>query len=168
MTVSERPGGPLAAPIYLDSSALAKLYLPEPGSDILNGMLEGRDDLVISDLAVTEVVSALARRRREGQIDAGFVRRVQREILQHVAAGVYRSVELAATIHREAERLLLHLARVPLRAADALHLALALGSGARAVATYDQRMGDAARALSLALVPDPAPGPHPSPGRMRR
>lgn len=56
-------------PLYLDASALVKIYMPEPGSDELDAALQGRDDLVISDLAVTEVISALTRRRREG----GFV-----------------------------------------------------------------------------------------------
>jgi hypothetical protein len=45
---------------------LIKLYLPEPGSDEFNRMVEGRDDLLVSDLTGTEVASALARRLREG------------------------------------------------------------------------------------------------------
>ena len=39
-----------------------KLYLPEPGSDELNRLVEGRVDLLVSDLAVTEAASALQRR----------------------------------------------------------------------------------------------------------
>ena len=49
-----------AGGLYLDASALAKLYVTEPGSDVLDDALRGRGDLMVSDLAVTEVVSAFA------------------------------------------------------------------------------------------------------------
>ena len=42
-----------------------KLYAPEPGSEELNAVLEGRDDVFVSDLAVTEIVSAVARAARQ-------------------------------------------------------------------------------------------------------
>ena len=54
-----------AGPLYCDASALAKLVLPETGSDELDAAVAGRDDLLVSDLAVTEVASALGRRVRE-------------------------------------------------------------------------------------------------------
>jgi hypothetical protein len=50
----------LPGPLYCDTSALLKLFLPEPGSDAFNEVVEGRDDVLVSDLAVTEIVSALA------------------------------------------------------------------------------------------------------------
>lgn len=54
-------GSALPGPLYCDTSALVKLYVPESGSDELNRTVEGRDDLLVSDLAVTEIVSALSR-----------------------------------------------------------------------------------------------------------
>ena len=76
-TGSEREAAP-AGPLYVDASALVKLYLPEPESDDLNRALSGRRDLVGSDMAVTEIVSSLARRRRKGEIDVAAVARLHR------------------------------------------------------------------------------------------
>ena len=66
----------LPGPVYFDSSALIKLYVPEPGSDELNRSVEGRNDLLVSDLALTEVVSAVARRLREGGLTLAIARRL--------------------------------------------------------------------------------------------
>ena len=57
-----------------------------------------------------------------------------------------RILDLTPESHREAERLLLAAKRttLPLRAADALHLALAIQAGARGIVTFDLRMARAA------------------------
>ena len=75
-------------PLYCDASALLKLYFPESGSDELNRLLEGREDLVASDLAVTEIVSALARRAREDALGWTEASRVHRAILSALDGGV--------------------------------------------------------------------------------
>ncbi|MFN7940095.1 MAG: type II toxin-antitoxin system VapC family toxin [Thermoanaerobaculia bacterium] len=147
---------PLAGPLYCDASALAKLFLPEEGSTELNSRLFGRDDVLIADLALTEVASALGRRAREGGLRDAAARRIYRRILATLADGAFRRVDLLSSTHREAERLLLASDRAPLRAADALHLALALGAGAGTVLTYDRVLARAARAQSLAVWPEVA------------
>jgi uncharacterized protein len=144
---------PLVGPLYCDASALAKLFLPEAGSAELNARLADRDDVLVSDLALTEVASALARRARESALPAAAARRVYRKILATVADGAFRRVDLLASIHRDAERLLLASERLPLRAADALHLALALGAGAGTLLTYDRVVERAAAAQGLAVFP---------------
>lgn len=154
MATASNPDVPeVAGPLYFDASALIKLYLPEPESDALNRVVEGRRDAIVSDLAVTEIVSSLCRRRREGAVNTQVVDRLRRQILSHFDSGVYRRVELLPEIHREAERLLVSIERVPLRAADALHLALALSGAAASVLTFDRRLADAARALGLNIFP---------------
>ena len=65
-------------------------YLPEPGSDEFNRTVEGRVDLLVSDLVVTEVVSALARRLRQGAPTREVARRVQHAIVGRLDDGVYR------------------------------------------------------------------------------
>ncbi|TMJ08374.1 MAG: type II toxin-antitoxin system VapC family toxin [Bacillati bacterium ANGP1] len=150
-----RRGGPipLPGPVYCDASAVAKVYLPEPGSDNLNRALKGRRDLFVSDLAVTEIVSAIARRLREGAISSEQALRLQRAILADLDAGYFRRIDLTPVTHRQAEQFLLALPTVALRAADALHLALAVAAGAVAILTYDRRLTDAARAVGLAPFP---------------
>ncbi len=139
-------------PVYLDASALAKLYSPEAGSRELNRALAGRRDLVLSDLAITEVVSALARRRRAGALSVRNARLIHRALLEHLEAGIYQRADLVPATHREAERLLLA-ATEPLRAGDALHLAAALASGAATVVTYDRRLSRAAGEAGLRVLP---------------
>lgn len=143
----------MPGPVYCDTSALLKLYLPEPGSDQFNALLEGRDDVLVSDLAVTEVISAVARRLREGAIPREAARRLQHAVLARLDEGVYHRVELTRDVHRRAEHFLLTLLDTPLRAADALHLALATAAHAAAVASFDQRLVAAARGVGLAVYP---------------
>ena len=140
-------------PLYLDASALAKLYLPEPGSDDLDAAIQGRIDLMISDLAITEILSAISRRRREGALTASSCARLHRRILADVEGGLYVKNDLMPEVHREAERLLLAIDDLALRAADALHLALASLSGAAAIVTYDQRLAEAATRIGLNSLP---------------
>ena len=158
--VRERPtpyAAGLRGPVYLDSSALLKLYVPEAGSDAFDRVLGGRDDLLASDLTITEIVSALARRVREGGVRPEQARMVQRSVVRALEGGPYGRVELDRGTHRDAERLLLDRRDLTLRAADALHLALALAAGAGTLATFDGRLGAAARALGLGSYPPGAP-----------
>ena len=67
--------------------------------------------------------------------------------------GVYRRVELTRDVHRRAEQFLLRLVEIPLRAADALHLALATTARAASLASFDAQLGAAARAVGLAVYP---------------
>ncbi len=116
-------------------------------------MVAGRSDLVVSELAVTEIVSALARRARAGDISPENARRVHHAIVESLETAPHQRVELTRDIHRRAEHLLLTLTTPPLRAADALHLALALSARAASIATFDARLGAAARAVGLAVYP---------------
>jgi hypothetical protein len=137
-----------ASPLYLDTSALAKIYVQEADSDTLDAALIGRRDLLISELALTELTSAIARRMREGEITAIAGRRIYQQVFRDLRAGQYRLLDLTQATHREAERLLLTIGRhTPLRAADSLHLAVAVLADVRALVTYDHQMHVAAFAL---------------------
>lgn len=134
-----------------------KLYWPEPGSSEFNRTVEGRDDLLASDLVVTEIVSALSRRLRQGVVTEAVIRRVQRAILERFDDGTYGRVDLVRDTHRRAEELFVRLSHIPLRAADALHLALAASARAASMASFDVRQRAAARAVGLALYPAEEP-----------
>jgi uncharacterized protein len=142
-----------AEPVYLDASALVKLFVPEPESDHLNRALAGLTDVIVSDLALTEMASALGRRLRERRLTRDNVRRLYREASKlHASA---HHAELTPPIHRRAERLMLSLA-TPLRALDALHLATALDAEAVTVVTFDPRLRDAADSQGLFVAPSDA------------
>lgn len=143
---SEVPG-----PVYLDASVLATLYFPESGSDALDHALRGRRDLTVSDLAVTELLAAMAGRRL-AKGEAGATGAVRPALLGDLEAGIYRRAEIAPATHRAAERLLLSVTP-PLRADDALHLALAMTAGVASFLTHDRRRAESARSLGLSAFP---------------
>jgi predicted nucleic acid-binding protein len=62
---------------FLDSSALVKRYVTETGSDWIRVLTDpaARSPLIIARIPWVEVLSALARRQREGSITAGDVTR---------------------------------------------------------------------------------------------
>ncbi|HVT03788.1 MAG TPA: type II toxin-antitoxin system VapC family toxin [Thermoanaerobaculia bacterium] len=137
-------------PLYLDSSALVKLFVPEPESDSLNEALLGAKGVILSDLALTEMASALGRRTREGVLTTRQARYLHREALRLTAS--CRHVELTPPVHRRAERLLLSLP-MPLRALDALHLATALEAEAATMVTFDPRLRAVAATQGLFVAP---------------
>jgi len=147
------PSAELELGVYVDSSALAKLYVPELESERLEQFLRGRRDLMISELSVTEVLSAVARRRREGALDVKQAREIRDAIVSDAASGSFRRLDLTPATHREAERILLSTESVPLRTLDALHLALAIAGDARRIVTFDGRMAVAANLYGLQVVP---------------
>jgi len=138
--------------VYIDSSALAKIYLPEAESEPLEDFLRARQDLMISELCITEVVSAAARRKREGLLNAKQVKRIHDAMLADAESGYYRRLGITLRIHRDAERMLLSTESVPLRALDALHIAIALSGPAERMITFDVRMASAAVVHGLQIV----------------
>ena len=139
-----------AEPVYLDASALVKLFVPEIESDDLNQALAGLTDVIISDLALTEMASAIGRRLREQRLTRADAQRLYREASKLHATSHH--AELTPPIHRRAERLMLSLT-VPLRALDALHLATALDAEAATVVTFDPRLRDAVSSQGLFVAP---------------
>jgi predicted nucleic acid-binding protein len=111
----------------------------------MRGLLADDATIVVWRLAGTELVSALWRRARAGEVSEGS-RLAAERALGDLERG-WTSVEDLAHTDRRARRLLaLH----PLRAADALHLAAALVACDERpqllpFVTLDGRLGDAAR-----------------------
>jgi len=108
--------------------------------------------VLVSELTVTDAVSALARHLRQGSITREAVGRIRQAIVRGLDDGTYRRVELTPEIHRRAD-LLVSLTAIPLRAADALHLALATSARAASLASFDRRLASAARSVGLATYP---------------
>lgn len=139
-----------AGPLYLDASALVKLFVPEAESESLNQALIDAGSVILSDLALTEMASALGRRTREGILTNSDASNLHHEALKLISSCRY--VELTPPVHRRAERLLLSLP-MPIRALDALHLATALEAGAATIVTYDQHLRAVAASQGLFVAP---------------
>jgi predicted nucleic acid-binding protein len=151
MTASEPPD--VQGPLYFDASALGRLYIPGQESRRMKADLAGRVDLFVSDLGVTEMASALSPLRREGYLSSVNARKVYNRLLDDIATGIFERVELASEIHRTTEHRLLAFGDSGLRAGDALHLGLAIGSGCLCMVSYDRRLADVCRHEGLMVYP---------------
>lgn len=138
--------------VYLDTSALAKRYLNETGSEEFEAYLTAQGVGRISTLTVVEMWCLLARRRREGSIDAGLEARIVAAFEEDILTGVLSIRRLQDEDVWEAARLVDELRDHALRTLDALHLASARAAGVEEVATADRAMASAAEALGMEVV----------------
>lgn len=135
--------------LFLDTSALVKLYLAEPGSERMRGAATEGHPVAASHLAFAEIHATFARRGREELLLASELEQLRRrfagdwEELTQVPIGA----EVLALVPGLCER---H----PLRGGDALQLASALllvqEGLAVTFACSDRRLLDAAAAEGLA------------------
>jgi uncharacterized protein len=138
--------------VYLDTSALAKWYLNEDGSDAFVAWLQGLDVAVVSSLTRTEMRSLLARRRRMGELDQALESLVYATFLDDIAAGFLSLCTTDDPRFDEAAGLIARYPEHPLRTLDALHLAVARHEQVDTIATADTVMADTAQAMGLAVV----------------
>lgn len=65
--------------LYLDTSALVKLYLEEPGSEMVYAAVESAENVATSTVAYAELRAAFGRRHRSGDLeDEGHRRAIMR------------------------------------------------------------------------------------------
>lgn len=139
--------------MYLDSCIIVKLLVAEPDSEFFIDSLEGKV-LVTSELALTEVFSALLARERGGKISANDRRRAWNELQARLNAEEIHVESLDSTVLRKANYLLERChPDVPLRTLDALHLATADLSQNFPLTTTDGRLRDAANLLGFDVFP---------------
>ena len=138
--------------LYLDTSALAKWYLNEPFSEQFDTFIQKEPTAVISRLSVVEFHCLLARRRRASEITKAIESRVYASFEKDVGAGFLLVNPVTDEHLIAALGLITRFGRYPLRTLDALHLAIALGSHCRRLATADKTMADAGKAAGLGVA----------------
>jgi uncharacterized protein len=137
--------------LYVDASALVKLYVDEAYSDLVHQWVEAAHAIATSRVAYVEAVAAMARRRREGSLDADG-----RALAVESLTGDWPHFALVEVDELAAGEMA---TKYPLRGLDAIHLAAAAevyhaSAGAQvAFATFDARQGAAARAEGLTVLP---------------
>ena len=137
---------------YLDTSALAKWYLNEAGSEAFVEFLQGLDSAVISSLSVTEMRSLLSRRRRMGDLSVELESVLFAALLDDIDRGWLQRYPLDDARFAEATNLIARYPEHPLRTLDALHLTVAVDLAVSIVATADGVMADAALSMGLQVV----------------
>jgi predicted nucleic acid-binding protein len=141
-----------AAEPYVDTSALAKRYLNEPGSEAFDAYLGTLSRALISRLTVVELRCLLQQRRRAGEIDDDYERAARADFADDVRSGYFEVLPLVDRHAVCAHDLIDQLSGHTLRTLDALHLAIAHGAGATMLATADRSMARAAEALGIGAV----------------
>ena len=134
---------------YLDTSALAKWYLNEPGSDAFVKFLQALDVGVISSLTRTEIRSLLSRRRRMGDLTAELESVLFSAFLEDIDRGWLQLYPVDDARFAEAVNLITRHPEHPLRTLDVLHLAQAVQADIQLIATADAVMADAATSMGL-------------------
>lgn len=138
--------------LYLDTAVVLTLFVREPMSESVGKWIASRrQPLAFSDWGLTEGASALGIRLRRGELDPDSATRA----LRAMTTFANESCELIAGAghHQKEAQALLARFDLPLRAGDALHLAISQHVQATLV-TCDKQLIAAAKAIG-AKVRDP-------------
>jgi uncharacterized protein len=130
--------------VFLDSSALAKRYLEEPGSDRVEEILLSASSLGVSVICLSEVVSALCRCRRERKLSPQQYLKAKEAFLEDIADSSVVNVTDEVVVRATGL-----LERWPLRSSDSLQVASAAEWGADLFLSADVKQCTAARGYGL-------------------
>ena len=136
---------------FWDSSAIVPLMIVEPGSARVRNWFDSDSEIIVWTLTRVELLSAIARLRREDSRSATILTVVRRNIMR--AWDGWSEITNVELVRRHAERLV---ESYPLRAADALQLGAALiaaeGEPANLdLVTLDHNLADAAEREGFAV-----------------
>jgi predicted nucleic acid-binding protein len=143
---------------FLDTSALVKLYVQEPGTDRLLHLISDQPEnrFAVLTISVVEVRSAIRRRQRAGDIEASIAVEVLESLQRHMESRFLRQAVNDIVIDTALEMI----DRYSLRAYDAVQLAgcLVICRAAAEAFTFvcaDHQLLEAARSEQLNVI-DPA------------
>jgi len=136
--------------IYFDTSVLAAYYTPEERSAEAAAIVAKATYPVVSDLAVAELNVVIVRKEKLGFLPQKGAEAVFSLFDEH-RRDAFLTIALE-TRHIEATRALATHTSARLRTLDALHLVIASEVEAT-VATFDERLHEAARSIGLPVLP---------------
>ena len=133
--------------VFLDTSAFAKRYVAEQGSDKVIALCLKADSFVISVICLPELISTLSRLVREKKLSKAEYRKLKGDAMTdlvdvdicHITSEILVSVISLLESH-------------PIRAMDALHVACALAVKPDIFVSADHRQLSAARKAGLKIV----------------
>jgi predicted nucleic acid-binding protein len=132
--------------VFFDTSAFAKRYVEEPGSERVRELCATAHSLGLSILVVPELIATLCRLVREGQISAAEYLGTRDALLADLADS-----DLCPLDEPVLTRTLECLEGNALRAADAVHVASALAYPSDLFVSADRRQIAAARKEGLTV-----------------
>ncbi|MEK7766446.1 MAG: type II toxin-antitoxin system VapC family toxin [bacterium] len=131
--------------LFLDTSALVKLFDPEPGSEVVAELVRAGGRVTVGALAPHEFVSAIRRKTREGRLPAAQSDRLREQFRSSFLPGA-DVVALDAVVSDRALALLDRHADKGLRVLDAVQLACCLAVPGSTFVSGDHDLARAAEA----------------------
>jgi len=130
--------------VFFDSSALAKRYIQEAGSDRVEAILSSASALGVSVLCLSEIISALCRRRHEGKLSRQQYLEAKRALFSDI-----EDASVVAITDQVVGRAVELLEHWPLRCSDSLQVACATEWSAQLFVSADGRQCTAAKAYGV-------------------
>lgn len=133
--------------VFFDTSAFAKRYIQEAGSQQVLALCDQADTLAVSVICLPEMVSTLSRLMREAKLSDGQYRATKKLILADLED--VDMCEITPSVMANTLRFLEH---NPLRAMDAIHLGCAVAYQSDVFVSADRRQIGAAVQIGLNTV----------------
>lgn len=136
--------------LFTDTSALAKLYVPEPQSPRVRPIFEAEDQVFASELATVELLAVFHRRLRERKWTQAEFTAAVRQFDRDNVSGLWTWLPVDHDILEAAAKTFATLPpAVFLRSADCIHLVTALRHNFDEIYSYDAHQIAAAAQLGL-------------------
>lgn len=132
--------------LFLDSSALAKRYVAEAGTDTVLARCLEADEIMLSIICLPELISAFNRLRRQKLV----TQRQYSELKQQLGDDIAEATVLNITEHI-LEKTIYCLEQATVRTLDAIHIATAQESLCDLFISADQRQIQAAKKLGVEI-----------------
>lgn len=133
--------------VFLDTSAFAKRYVAEQGSDKVMTLCLNADSLVVSVICLPELISTLSRLVREKKLAKADYRKLKGQAMADLA-----DVDICQITSEVLASVVSLLESYPLRAMGAIHIACALTVKPDIFISADHRQLSVARKAGLKAV----------------
>lgn len=142
--------------LYLDTSALLKLYIREEGSEQVQATLSAQDEpLPIWEMQESEFMNALYLKVFWKEITLAQARKQIAHFRDRFSRGVYFSPEIhRSDLMLSFQRLCEETPRLGCRTMDIFHVACAIEIGATGFMSFDQRQLELAKFAGLVILGD--------------
>jgi len=132
--------------VFFDSSAFAKRYVHEPGTEAVLSWCDRATEIGLAGIALPEIISAFCRLQREGNITPIQYQQLKLSLLSDIED--LAIVDLTPVVVRQA---ILSLEGNVLRGMDAIHIGCAVALHADIFVSADQRQREAATRAGLTV-----------------
>ncbi len=129
---------------FFDSSAFAKRFIDETGSDEIEQICLGSDSIALSSICFPEIISAINRRLRENHLSKkDYFLIKERMIIE------FESIEVINVLPEVIGKTITLLEKYNLRTLDAIHVASAIIWKAELFVSADKRQAVSAKKAGL-------------------